>query len=540
MRYFRMISFVSIVVSLVFGLKARAMTSDTRDCENHLVPNAVAQAYLRLLEHYCRKESWLKCVDVIERVSRESRFINPFSNAKTDSLSIRLDLAFESLREQVDGEQWQVIQAGLNTLRERLRIENQDREQKSVETAPIFQLRQTDKHDMKLPIESLAWHEARGTLYVASIRGDTLFVNPVVEGKLADNLSNNPEVVLGNKLSWIQTDNRHFLLAHGPVTMRTLYIFELRADGKLVLLPLPQKLHNSTIRMAGSPVKIDGRDHMVATVNDEIVLFEIGESEWIERASSRSLQFEGHDFIKGSTFEATVWRGQLFVAGVSKKSVFVYKFHENKFIKLHEGYSHENPKSHLFGGSILFSGDSILIAAPIYNGQDAINLTMFDFNLLNESMRSSPMKHITMHHPAPAWKVIDGRSIIGIIGGTRDSPRPPHYRFFEWTGQELVPVDQYQDLRHSGSFIYGPIQWYDLGSRLISTSGIGREIHFSEHTNGARIAATRTFPFPENIQEAIVGQQGDQTYVAVKMAGSTEMLIFKLTYASPQNSPGSQ
>lgn len=523
-----------LVVLINAGVQIRAVASDRSDCESHLLPSEVAQAYLGLFEHYCGKVSWLNCRDRIHQVLSESRFMNPFSGAETDSLSIKLDIAFESLRDRFDVEQWQAVQAGLGALRERLHVENQDREKKSAETAPIFDPRETDRRDMGLNIKSLAWHEAWGGLYLAGVRGEKLFLFPVVNGKTrmdwAQSQGDKPWLQM-DSISWIHANDRHYLIANELFTNRQVNVFEFFKSGELRPVTLPEKLRSANGKFATSPVKIDGRDHIVATVKGEIVLIEPSEPEWAERTST---PFLGSWFFSDvKTLQTVQWRDQQYVVGISK-GIFVYKVEQGLLRKLFENadsYGSRGDMTRLMGGSITVSGDHILFATPEESGKPRSRtkqLIVFDFDLRLEEMQSFRLPNVMVNENIwPSWAVKDGRTFLGLpareASTSPTQSRLPLYNYFEWTGDNLIDAGQYRS--EQGDPLFHAIQWFDIGSSLFSMFGSGTDLHFLQHLD-RQIVTSKTLPIPILVSRIASTQYRGRGYVAIGNTEKNELLIF--------------
>lgn len=539
MKYFRAIVFISIFVAFTYGLGTRAVASNTRDCENHLLLGEVAYSYVGLLELYCRKVTWLSCRDRINQVLSETRFINPFSGVETDSLSIKLDKAFESLREQVDGEQWQVIQTGLGSLRERLQIENQDREQKSVKTAPIFDPHQTYRRDIGREIDSLAWHEAWGTLYLAGLRKNKLFLFPVIDGKTTEDLGNaggDSPWQQAESVSWIYANDRHYLAVHGPYSDRRIHVFELLRGDELREVIVPKKLQNATVRFATSPVKVNGRDHVVATVNRDLVLLDPSSEGWTERTSISVL--DGRRFGSGiHALHTLEWRDRHYIAGIGESGVFIYKVESDSLIKTFESSDVYGSRDHfvqLSGGSVAVSGDHILFAAPELNanvkdGSEKTELLVFDFDLRVESMQSFRLPNLTVGKLSPSWGVRAGRAVLGL--SYREPRKPlqsslPLYSFFEWTGDKLIDAGQFQFV---DDFLNHAFEWHSDGFRLFSIFGSHHNLVFLEHSD-RQIVKSKILPIPIRISAIASAHYQGHGYVAIGYKESTELLIFDLTH----------
>lgn len=535
---FTLILITIILITIGSGAEARAMASEPRDCESHLLLSEVAHAYLGLFEFYCGKVSWTNCRSRINQVTGETRFINPFSGVRSDSLSIRLDHAIETLRDRFNEEQWRVVQAGLRALRERLRNESQDREQKYVETAPIFVPRETDRREMQMPIKSLSWHEAWGGLYLAGVQNGRLFLLPVVDGKLKSNLAHvhddKPWPQVGS-VSWIYADDRHYLISRGPIGNRNIYISEFLKSGELQEVAMPEKLHQATVRFATSPVKINGRDHIVATVNRDLVLLRPSSSGWSERTSIPVLE-GGRINGKIHKLHTVKWRSQQYIVGIGESGIFIYKIENDSPIKMFESSDSHHSRDNfiqLTGGSIVLSGDHVLFAtSELIKMRDVLTpqeLYVFDLDLRVESIRSfrSPKARNNNETLKPSWVVKDGRTFLGLsLREPSTAWTPSSYSYFEWTGKELIDAGQFQS--GGSDFLLQDINWFNLGPYLFSVFCSGSILHFLEHQDG-QIVTSKSLPIPIGVPVTASAQYRGHGYVAVGNTKNTKLSIFDLT-----------
>lgn len=447
------------------------------------------------------------------------------------------------MRDRFNEEQWRVVHSVLGALRDRLKIENQDREQKSVETDPIFSPRETDSYDVGRKIKSLAWHEAWGGLYLAGVGGNIPFLYPVVDGRISASLAGVLRDWSWQRLrevgsvSWIHANDRHYLVIYGTLATRGIYILEFLRSGELHPVEIPRNWRYLTVKLATSPIKVNGRDHIVATVNRDLVLIDPSPGGWLERTSISVL--EGRQF--GSNIHAlhTVdWHDQQYIAGIGESGIFIYKIENESFIKIFESRDSYGSRDHfvqLSGGSIVASGDHILLAAPELSGSlndrsERRRLKIFDFDLRAKSMRSFRLPNVTVKGKLwPSWVVKDGRAFLGLSyrepSTSPAQPSLPLYSYFEWTGDRLNDAGQFR----SGKIdlLDHAIQWFDLGPSLYSAFGSDSDLYFLEHQDG-KIVTSKSLPIPTRVSIAAGARYGNHGYVAIGNTESSELLIFDL------------
>lgn len=498
--------------------------------------NSVAKSYIGFIDYYQQRRSRGDSAHIVDQiVESKNHVINPFANVKNDSLALRLSAAVTKIYPLITAADWRQIQAELAAMKTIWDEQSVDRAQKTTETRALIRPHIIDQTELPGSKGVLAWHEAWGKQYLAvgvstddGVGNGRLYIFNVADGKLKPSPFPLDHISL-KSLFWIQANGRHYLIGkrrfnHQPV------IFELAPEGDLKVVRIPEKLTGPT-QFARSVLTVDGRDHIVAAGGGQITLYDPSTNEWTGRWST---EFQEDHFGRGpipvASLTVATHRDRTYILGVSQGGVFIHKFYDHRFEKLHEfllGVPHEQELGE--AESIILENGRILTAVQNlvsrHDGTPDV-LEVIEFDTATEKYRiaDEPPQIIIQSDKGaePSWTVRDERVLLGQAASEAHEDKWGIH-FFNWDGQKLNPESQY--VHDADKIHYHSAQWVNHDGRSIVGVDFENELHFLEYIDGQPQLAG-ILPISGHASQISLTNGHDQLFGAV--TGGKTLYIFKL------------